>query len=579
MASDKKQTASSKVQLPSDNRTLILALSAVVLSILLSALDQTVVNPAMPRIVEELQGFNLFAWVSTAYLLTSTATIPIAGKLGDIFGRKPLLIIAVLLFLTGSALCGAAPSMTWLVIFRGFQGIGSGALQANAFAMIAELFPDSARRAKWQGFIAGAFGLSSVVGPALGGFITDNASWRWVFYVNLPVGAIAIPALILYLPYNKSALKRNIDWWGALTIVAAIVSLLLALTWGGQKEPKGYAWISPQIIGLFAAAAVLVGVFIWIEGRAAEPIVPLQLFKIGTVRSMTLISFTVGAVMLGALYFVPLFVQVVLGQTASSSGAITTPLALAMVVTNICTGQFIGRVGILKIPMITGAIFIIAGIGLMTTLTTASVTWQVTLYMIVIGIGLGFVMPATTIAVQERVPRKDLGAGISSVQFFRSIGSTVGVAIIGSTVTSNYVNNINSGPGVANLPAKLLGAIQEPQNLLNKAIASSLPSSAISAVHETLTDAIHGGFLIALGVSVVTLLGVFSLPDIRLKVGKAKVAAVAAQSGPQATAQTVVTSPTVMMQTSSDDVAVPSNGVVAGATADAEAEAVPMRTR
>jgi EmrB/QacA subfamily drug resistance transporter len=507
---------------PADNDTkgTILALSAIIMSMLLAALDQTIVNPAMPRIVEELQGFSLFAWVSTAYLLTSTATIPIAGKLGDIFGRKPLLIIAVVLFLLGSLLSGAAPTMVWLVIFRALQGIGAGALQANVFTSIAELFPDPARRARWQGLMAAVFGLASVVGPALGGFITDNLAWRWVFYVNVPVGALAIIALIVYLPYNKGGGERKIDWWGAATITGAVVSLLLALTWGGQKEPKGYAWDSPQIIGLLATFVVLTGIFIWIESRVAEPILPLHLFASPAVRSITIMSFGLGFVMLGALYFIPMFVQVVQGQSAASSGAITTPLALAMVITNIVTGQFIARVGRLKIPMVAGAIVATLGVGLLALLNTASQPWEVTLFMIVIGIGLGFIMPTTTIAVQESIQRRDLGAGISSVQFFRSIGSTIGVAIIGTVVTNNYISNINATPGVSSFPTKVVEIIQEPQNLLNQQIAASLPPEITGAIRQALAGAIHTGFLISIAATALIVVMTLFVPSIRIKTAR-----------------------------------------------------------
>lgn len=515
----KKEVAAPPTGQASENKNIILALSAIVMSLLLTALDQTIVNPAMPRIVEELQGFSLFAWVSTAYLLTSTATIPIAGKLGDIFGRKPLLLISVILFLLGSFLSGAAQTMIWLVIFRGLQGIGAGALQANVFTSIAELFPDPARRARWQGAIAAVFGLSSVIGPALGGFITDNLAWRWVFYVNVPVGALAIAALVFYLPHTKGGSSRKIDWWGATTITGAVVALLLALTWGGQPEPRGYAWGSPQIIGLLAAFVVLTGLFIWIESRAAEPIIPLHLFKSATVRSIALITFGMGVVMLGAMYFIPLFIQVILGQSASSSGAVTTPLALAMVVTNIFTGQFIARVGYLKIPQIAGAAVTTIGVGLLTLLDSKSQPWEVTVFMIVVGIGLGFIMPTTSIAIQESIERRDLGAGMSSVQFFRSIGSTIGVAIIGTVVTSSYINNINSVPLVSSLPAKLVEAIQEPQNLLNKQIAASLPAPVTNAVRDALASAINGGFWIAFGVSVVGLIVTLFVPAIRIKTG------------------------------------------------------------
>lgn len=502
---------------PSENKKLILALSGIILSILLAALDQTVVNPAMPRIVEELQGFSLFAWVTTIYLLTSTATIPIAGKLGDMFGRKWILLGAVFIFLLGSALSGAAPSMLWLVIFRGLQGIGAGALQSNAFAMVAELFPDSAKRARWQGFIAAAFGLSSVIGPTLGGFITDNLSWRWVFYVNLPVGALAVAALFFNLPVGKPSGKKKIDWFGAFTITGAVVSLLLALSWGGQREPKGFAWDSPQIIGLLSAAVLLAGIFIYIESKVAEPIVPLHLFKIPAVRLIVIVSFSVGALMLGATLFISLFVQVVLGQSASSSGAITTPLALGVVFANIMTGQFIGRVGYLKLPLISGSIIGLIGVGLLTTLNASSPLWSVTLYMVVLGLGLGQVMPSMTIVVQESVQRRDLGAGISTVQFFRAIGSTVGVALIGTVVTNAYISNINSVPAAQALPPKLLEIIQEPQNLINKQVAANIPDNIVGAIHTSLADAIHNGYLISLGVCVVALIMAVLMPNIRVK--------------------------------------------------------------
>jgi EmrB/QacA subfamily drug resistance transporter len=484
---------------------------------LLAALDQTIVNPAMPRIVKELQGFSLYSWVTTAYLLTSTATSLIAGKLGDMFGRKTVLLSGVFIFLIGSALSGASPSMFWLVMFRGLQGIGAGALQSNAFAIIAELFPDSAKRARWQGFIAAAFGLSSVIGPALGGYITDNLAWNWVFYVNLPVGLVAIFALIFTLPRSHASGRRKIDWWGATLIIGSVVSILLALTWGGKKEPQGFAWDSPQILGLFAIGAILTALFIYVETKVVEPILPLGLFKYASVRAVAVISFTLGGVMLGSTLFIQLFMQVVLGQSASSAGAVSTPLALALVTANILTGQFIGRVGILKLPFISGAIVTLIGVGLLTTLNADSPVWVITLFLIVLGFGLGLIMPSMTIAVQETVSRRELGVGISSVQFFRSIGSTVAVAVIGTIVTNNYVSEILADPSTKSLSPKLLEVIQEPQNLLDKQVAASLPSSVVGAVHSSLVDAIHAGFYITAGIAFVTLIAALVIPNIRIK--------------------------------------------------------------
>ncbi len=506
-----------------DNKNLALALSGIVLSILLASLDQTIVNPAMPRIVEELQGFSLFAWVTTAYLLTSTATIPIAGKFGDMFGRKLVLITAVVIFLLGSALSGAAPGMIWLVIFRGIQGIGAGALQGNAFAQIAELFPDTAKRARWQGFISACFGVSSLLGPSLGGFITDNLNWRWVFYVNLPVGALAITSLLLNLPNFNPSGRRRIDWWGAGAITGAVVTLLLALTWGGQKPPNGYGWTSPQILGLFAASIILAGLFIWIETRVEEPIVPLKLFTIPTLRVVVVISLGVGAMLLGTTLFIPLFVQVVLGQSASSSGAITTPLALAQITASIVTTQFIGRIGNLKIPLVAGGILVVTGIGLLFTLGLDSATWQVTACLIVVGLGLGPLMPGTTILVQETVPRNNLGVGISSMQFFRAIGSTVGVAMIGTFVTGTYVSDINASPTVQNLSSQMREAIQEPQNLLNKSVAGTLPHEVVGAVNASLVDAMHHGFMITAFFAVlVAILTIFFVPNVWIKTARSR---------------------------------------------------------
>lgn len=504
-----------------DNKKLALALSGIVLSILLASLDQTIVNPAMPRIVEDLQGFSLFAWVTTSYLLTSTATIPIAGKFGDMFGRKLVLITAIVIFLLGSALSGAAPGMIWLVVFRGIQGIGAGALQGNAFAQIAELFPDTAKRARWQGFISACFGVSSLLGPSLGGFITDNLNWRWVFYVNVPVGTLAIISLLLNLPNFNPSGRRRIDWWGAGAITGAVVCLLLALTWGGQKPPNGYGWGSPQILGLFAGSIILAGTFIWIETRVQEPIVPLKLFAIPTLRVVVVMSLGVGGMLLGTTLFIPLFVQVVQGQSASSSGAITTPLALAQITASIITTQFIGRIGNLKFPVLVGGILVVVGVALLFTLGIDSPTWQVTACLIVVGLGLGPLMPGTTILVQETVPRQNLGVGISSMQFFRAIGSTVGVAMIGTFVTGTYVSNINSQPAVQNLSAQLRETIQEPQNLLNKGVAGKLPSDVVGAVNSSLVDAMHHGFMItAFFAALICILTIFFIPNVWIKTAR-----------------------------------------------------------
>jgi EmrB/QacA subfamily drug resistance transporter len=506
--------------LPKVPKKTILSLSAIILCLFVSALDQTIVHPAMPKIVEELQGFSLFAWVTTAYLLTSTATIPIAGKLGDLFGRKWVLVSAVFIFVLGSVLSGAAPSIVWLVIFRGLQGIGAGAIQTNAFAMIAEIFPNSAQRSRWQTLVTASFGLATVVGPVIGGYITDHMSWRWAFYVNLPVGAVAITALVIYLPRSTATGRRKIDWWGATTIIGAVVTLLLAVTWGGQTEPKGYAWDSPQILGLLATSLLLAALFIFIESRVAEPILPLPLFKDPTVRLVSIFSFMVGGIMLGVPLFIPLLLQVVHDQTASSSGAIMMPLVLSQVFASIITSQFIARIGLVKVPIICGSLFCILGTGLLATLNVNSSPWQVTLYLVFIGFGIGPLLPGMTIAIQETVVRKNLGVGIAAIQFFRAIGSTVIVAIIGSIVTNGYISSINGAPAIKNLSPTQLEVLQEPQNLLDQKVAGNFPPDVVGAVHLALSGAINFGFFICLGLALLALFISLFLPTIQVLTGR-----------------------------------------------------------
>ena len=531
MATNQPVPVAAPVQL--DNRKLLLALSGIIMSILLAALDQTIVNTAMPHIIAELNGFNLFSWVATAYLLTSTATIPIAGKLGDIFGRKWLLLAADLIFLAGSFLSGAAGSIEWLIIFRGLQGIGAGALQSNAFAIIGDLFPDSAKRARWQGLIAAAFGMASVFGPSLGGWITDGPGWRWVFYVNLPVGLIAVPTLILTLPYKPGSGRRRIDWWGAATVVGAVVTLLLALSWGGQTEPNGYAWLSPQIIGLLASSVILTGIFLWIEQHVPEPILPLHLFKIPAIRSVNVLALVLGAMLLGTTLYIPLYVQVVQGQSASNSGVISTPLTLALVFANIGTGQFISRVGRLKIPAIAGIVLSLLGLSLLLTLTVTTDLSFVVMAMIIVGFGFGLILPTLTITVQESVQRKELGVGTATVQFFRAIGSTVGVALIGTTVTNSYVSAINADPAAQGLSPQLLSVIDQPQSLLDASpqLSSQLQAhpTIVAAVHNALVNAIHNGFLITTIVAVLGLLAVLTLPNLKIKTMKKRQAQTPAQ--------------------------------------------------
>jgi EmrB/QacA subfamily drug resistance transporter len=501
---------------PETRRLVILPLSGIFLTIFLAALDGTIVATAMPRIVEELQGFSLYAWVTTIYLLTSTATIPIAGKLGDLFGRKWVLLAFVIIFLVGSGLSGAAPSMLWLVIFRGFQGIGSGGLQANAVTVISDLFHDPVRRARWQGIIAAAFGMSSVLGPGLGGLITDTLNWRWVFYVNLPVGLLALAALAFTLPYRAGSGSGRIDWLGATTITAAIVALLLALSWGGQKEPNGYPWLSLPILGLVLAVIVFTTLFLYIETKVAEPIMPLRLFRLPVIRGMCLIGFALGLVILGTLLYVPLYAQVVLGLSASGSGAVTTVISLAIDLASLLAGYLISWVKALKLPTIGGALLTVVGVALLLTLGTASSSWQLVLFLIIVGFGLGILFPILNIGSQAAVERRDLGVGTATIQFFQSIGGTVGTGLIGTIVATSYVEQVNAGASGQNFSSNTLALIQEPQNLINPQLAATLPLEAVTLTRQALVAAIHNGFLITLALAGVGLLTALFIPNLRL---------------------------------------------------------------
>ncbi|HEX6544132.1 MAG TPA: MDR family MFS transporter [Ktedonobacterales bacterium] len=420
-----------------DRRQLILALAGVLLCILVAAIDQTIVATALPRIVTDLNGFDRYSWVVTSYLLTATCVIPIAGKLSDQYGRKPILIFGLIVFVLGSALSGRSETMNELIIFRGLQGIGAGALQSGAFASIGDLFTP-AERGRWQGVIAATFGLASVFGPTAGGWITDNLGWRWVFYVNLPVGAVALITLLIGFPSaNARRSGRRIDWFGVATIIAGVVPLLVALTWAGSSYP----WGSPQVILSLAFSLVMFALFAVIESRVAEPLLPLDLFRNQIFTAAFLASFFVGPMLLGLSVYLPLFVQGVLRQSATNSGVIITPLTLSSVLTNIIGGQIISRTGHYQRIALAG--LVICTIGILLILGMGIHTDNVALVrnMIITGLGLGFVLPVYTVAVQNALPYNRLGVVTSSVQFSRSIGSTIGVSVLGTIVANVYATS------------------------------------------------------------------------------------------------------------------------------------------
>ncbi|MBO9320054.1 MAG: MFS transporter [Chloroflexus sp.] len=435
-----------------DQRSKVLILVGVLLGLFLSALDQTIISTALPRIVADLKGIELIGWVSTSYLLASTAMVPIYGKLSDIYGRKYVLLFGITVFLLGSLLCGLAGDMTQLVFFRGLQGFGAAALTSTAFAIPADLFAP-AERARYLGLFGAVFGLSSVIGPFIGGLLTDNLSWHWVFFVNLPLGIVALGFIVAKLPRLHSGLKPAIDYAGAATLLLTVIPFLLALT----LDKNDYPWTSPLILGLFAISVVGLILFLLIERRAESPILPLHLFRIRTFTLTALIGVTVGATLFAAIFFLSLYLVNVLGVSATSAGTTLIPLTLSLVVGAMVSSQIVQRTGHYKWVIVGGMAIIVGALWWLTTLTPDTSIWMVRLRMIVLGLGLGPSMPILNLAMQNAVPRTDLGAATASRQFFQQIGQVVGSAVFGAILTGVLTTTLsaNLAPIQAQLPPEL----------------------------------------------------------------------------------------------------------------------------
>ena len=437
-------------------------LIGVFLGVLLAALDQTIVATAGPSIQADLKiPASLFVWVTTAYIVASTVMVPIYGKLSDLFGRKLILLIGIGIFLFGSLLCGLSND-TWAIIAsRAVQGLGSAALFTTALAVIADIFPP-AERGKYSGLFGAVFGISSVVGPLVGGFLTDNFSWHWVFYVNLPVGAVAVAFIVSKMPaLNHRTSKPSIDYAGAATLLTALIPLLLALSLGKttiNPGDTGYLWGSAEIIGMFVLSAVSLVVFVLIERRAKDPLVDMRLFANKTFSVANLAAFVIGMGFFGAIIFLPIFMQNVVGLSATESGFAGVPLVIGLVIGNILSGQLVSRFGRYKPLMLIGLVILTVGFAIAGfTLTPQSTFWEVFAKMIVLGLGLGPSIPLYTLAVQNAVSPDKIGVATSAATFFRSMGSTVGLAIFFS-IFSNYLSQnlptaINTA--TADLPAQI----------------------------------------------------------------------------------------------------------------------------
>ncbi len=423
-------------------------MTGLLLAVLLAALDQTIVGTAEPRIIAQLSGFDRYPWVSTMYLLTSTLAVPIFAKLSDMYGRKWFFLGGTTLFVLASALCGAAGTLTFLpldgmnqlIVFRGLQGIGAGMMMGLAFTIIGDVF-SPAERGKYQGFFAAAWGLASIFGPTLGGWLTDHVSWRAAFYVNLPVGLIAIAAIYFEFPeLHPEGVKRRLDWAGVISLILCIVPLLLALTWVTE-----YGWSSLRVETLLAWSALLLVVFLRAETKAVEPLIPLSLFRNPIISLCSIAVFLLGMGMFGVIIYLPLFMQGVLGVSATQSGNLLTPLMMGAVAGSILTGQLNLRLGSYKLAAVSGSVLVAIGMILFARMGEATQRMDVVVAMIVAGFGMGLLQPVYTVAVQNVAPRKYMGAATASTAFFRSIGSTLGVAIFGSVLLTGYHRDLMTG--------------------------------------------------------------------------------------------------------------------------------------
>jgi EmrB/QacA subfamily drug resistance transporter len=492
---------------PSQRTTVTLG---VMLGLFLTALEATVVGTAMPTVIASLGGLHIYSWVFSAYILTSTVTVPLWGRLSDLYGRKRFILIGIAIFLIGSALSGTATSMAQLVLFRAIQGLGAGALLPLGMTIIGEIY-SLEKRARMQGFFSGVWGFASIVGPLIGGFITDNLSWRWVFYINIPFGIAAALLIGLALIEPRDHRKKvTIDYAGAAILTTLVTILLLALMRGGAEQ----GWGSPLTLGLFGACAIFLVLFLVIERRAPEPIVPLSLFRHRIFSISSVNGFFVGMAMFGSLSFIPLFVQGVIGTSATEAGTTLTPFMLCWVGFSVIGGRLILKIGYRPTALIGVGLLTTGFIGL-ATMNAETSRFVVMSYLAAAGAGMGFSMVTLLIAVQTSMPRHQLGIATSGTVFFRSIGGAVGVAVMGAVLSAQMQVQTSHLPelaGGALAPEKLADLIRHPDVLISPAARAELPEPLLNALQQILASALHGVFVVGLIVAILAFLATLFLP-------------------------------------------------------------------
>ncbi|MFJ2769841.1 DHA2 family efflux MFS transporter permease subunit [Streptomyces sp. NPDC087300] len=486
----------------------LVSIGALLLGMLLAALDQTIVSTALPTIVSDLGGMDHLSWVVTAYMLAATAATPLWGKLGDQYGRKKLFLTAIVIFLVGSALCGMAQNMPQLIGFRALQGLGGGGLMVLSMAIVGDLVPPR-ERGKYQGLFGAVFGATSVLGPLLGGLFTEHLSWRWVFYVNLPIGVIALVviATALHIPVRDT--KHTIDYLGTFLIASVATCLVLVASLGGTT----WAWGSPQIIGLAVLGVLLAIAFVSVEKKAVEPVLPLKLFRIRTFTLSAVISFIVGFAMFGAMTYLPTFLQVVQGVTPTMSGVHMLPMVAGMLLSTTASGQIVSRTGRWKVFPVAGTAVTTLGLLLLHQLNENSPTLEMSAYFFVFGLGLGLVMQVLVLIVQNAVSYEDLGVATSGATFFRSIGASFGVAIFGTVFTNRLGDKLTDALAGRQLPPGLtVGALEaDPRGI--QRLPADLRPSALHAYASSITDV----FLYAAPVALVAFVLAWFLKEDKLR--------------------------------------------------------------
>ena len=501
----------------------------MILTLLLAAMDQTIVGTAMPKVISSLNGFDRYPWVTTAYLLSSTVAVPVFAKFSDLYGRKWLYLSGAILFIVSSWLCGAAGNlpipldgMNQLILARGLQGLGGGAIMGLTFTIIGDLF-SPAERGRFQGLFGAVFGLASVIGPLAGGWITDHLSWRWAFYVNAPLGIFAVAVLYFTFPHVRPhKMGKGIDWKGIVALVAWIVPLLLSLSAVNER-----GWTDPTVMGMLAWTVLALAAFIAIERRAAEPLIPPSLFKIPSIVLSTTAVFLLGMGLFGMFLYLPLYLQAVLGLSAAASGQLFTPLVFSMIFASIVSGQVVSRTGRYKALAVAGAALAALGMLLLAAMDRSATSALIVRNMLIVGVGFGCVQPIFNLVIQNAAPREHMGAATASSQFFRSIGSTIGVAIFGTVLLGIYHRGLNAAipagtsPDVVRLFDNPLEVARAQSTVAAQVLAlpggSELLPILQAATRDGLASGMHVIFVTAAAVLAITVLLALMLPELPLR--------------------------------------------------------------